>query len=418
MIGFFRVFRYELQRQGRRRSYILTSIGVPILALVLFYGFQFYQQIDKNNSLTTPKISATNKDTSGFVPRPTGIIDRSGLLEAPSSGPLKLYPDEQAAQDALKANEISAYYVVAQDYLRTGQIDMYFERFNIGNLNNNSIQQLLVKSLAKKSSSPLDPDFITRLQTKPDIKTHTINAAGNTNQSASTGAATTLVYVFGMALIFSAFMTSGYLMQSIVEEKETRMIEVLLSSLRPIDLLAGKILALGLLGLLQMILWGATMVYIFRQAVNLSPELVGLKVSTDQLIILVIYFILGYLLFAAIYASIGALSTSMREGPQIAGFFTIPFVIPLYVISLVVQEPNGSLATTMSIFPITAPLGMVMRIALTDVPLVQLLASMALLVLTILAAIWVASRLFRVNTLLSGQMPKLREIPRLVRESL
>ena len=97
---------------------------------------------------------------------------------------------------------------------------------------------------------------------------------------------------------------------------------------------------------------------------------------------------------------------------------TIPAAIPLWAIAIFASSPDGPLAVGMSIFPITAPHAMVIRIAITDVPITQLILSIGLLILTISFTIWLAGRVFRVNTLLSGQMPKLRDIPRLIRETL
>ncbi|HVO43001.1 MAG TPA: ABC transporter permease, partial [Aggregatilineales bacterium] len=133
-----------------------------------------------------------------------------------------------------------------------------------------------------------------------------------------------------------------------------------------------------------------------------------------QLILLIVYFVLGYLMFGSLYAIIGSISTNMREGPQLAAFFTIPAVIPLYFLSVIAATPDGALAVGLSLFPITAPLAMVMRLAIQDVPLFQIVLSITLLTLTILFLIWSASRAFRVNILLSGQVPKLKDIPRLI----
>jgi ABC-2 type transport system permease protein len=218
--------------------------------------------------------------------------------------------------------------------------------------------------------------------------------------------------------MISAFSTSGYLMQSVVEEKESRMVEVLLSSMRPRDLLAGKFIALSILGMAQMLLWAGTVVFIVSQITTILPTVVGLNITALQLAVLLVYFILGYLLFGSAYAALGALATNMREGPQLAVFITLPAVVPLYALTLISGAPNGPVAVVLSIFPLTAPLTMVMRAALVEVPTSELLISVALLSLTIALIIWLAGRLFRVNTLLAGQMPKFRDILRLVRESV
>ena len=415
MTPIFRVFRYELRRQGRRRGYLFVTIGIPIIALLLFFGFRIYQQTQQRSGG-----AVVSNDSVVRNARPAGVVDYSGLLRLPLFSGLTAFKTEDEAAAALRNNTIGAYYVIAADYVESGKIDMYYDRFNLSNLTNNAtLNQLLIEGLVARSGKQIDRGLIARMQAKgSDFTAHTLNDAGGVKKNAGEGAAFALVYLFGLMLVFSAFTTSGYLMQSVVEEKESRMIEVVLSSIRPGHLLAGKILSLGLLGLVQMVLWVAAAVYIFRQIAPEAPGMTELTISTGQFVVLLIYFLLGYLLFASIYASIGAIVSNMREGPQYAAVVTIPAAIPLWATAILAAAPDGGLAVGLSIFPLTAPLAMVMRSAITEVPLVQLVISIGLLVATIIFAMWIAGRLFRVNTLLSGQIPRLRDLPRLVREGI
>ncbi len=420
MNSLLRVFRYELRRQGRRSGYLLMTLGIPIIALVIFYGIRLFQQTRQGGASTISSPTSATVGT-GLIreARPAGVVDLSGILEPSRHPNLHRFNTVEEAQKAIQNNEIGSYYVVAQDYVQSGKIDMYFDRFNIGNLDNSALSQWIVQSLVDRSGKQIDPALINRLQAKqPNIIVHNFTETGSTSQATGEGASFALVYIFSFMLLFSAFTTSGYLMQSVVEEKESRMVELILSSMRPVDLLVGKILTLGLLGLVQMILWGMAVVYIIRQIVPVDPSMIGLSVSNNQLIVLFIYFVLGYLFFSSIYAAIGAVSNNMREGPQLAGFVTLPAtVVPFWGVTFFTTAPNGPFATFLSIFPLTSPLSMVMRVAVSpDVPLVELLASIVLLALTVLLAMWVAGRLFRVSTLLSGQVPRLRELPRLVWE--
>jgi ABC-2 type transport system permease protein len=120
-------------------------------------------------------------------------------------------------------------------------------------------------------------------------------------------------------------------------------------------------------------------------------------------------------MFAALYAAVGALSSSMREGPQYAVIFTLPAVAPLWFLSLFAADPNGTVPLVMSFIPITAPLAMTSRLVATDVPAWQIALSLALLALGALGAMWFSSRLFRVQTLLAGQFPRLKDLPGLLR---
>jgi ABC-2 type transport system permease protein len=212
-------------------------------------------------------------------------------------------------------------------------------------------------------------------------------------------------------------------MQSVIEEKETRLIEILISTMRPMQLLAGKIMAMGLLGLVQMIVWVGGIYMVVRliggenamTTFDMMAAIADIQLPLDILPLLLVYYILAYLLFASLYAIIGAISNSMREGPQYAVIFTIPAVIPLYFLSIFATNPNAPLPTILSLIPITAPLAMTQRLVITEVPSWQIALSLGLLLLSVVFTMWAAGRVFRVQTLLAGQVPKLRDLPKLIR---
>jgi ABC-2 type transport system permease protein len=216
-------------------------------------------------------------------------------------------------------------------------------------------------------------------------------------------------------MMLSVFWGGGYLMQSVVQEKESRIIEIILSSVRPTPLLLGKILAMGLLSLLQVATLAGTFIFIVSRAGNLSDAVGNVHISAGTVVVLVVYFLLGFLLFGSLMAAIGALTTSVRESQNLVAVVTLPAAIPYFFLAVFAEEPNGPLAVILSLFPITAPLSMVMRVSAATVPVFQLVLGVVLLSLGVAFAIWLAGRVFRVNVLLMGNMPKLRDIPRLIR---
>jgi ABC-2 type transport system permease protein len=141
----------------------------------------------------------------------------------------------------------------------------------------------------------------------------------------------------------------------------------------------------------------------------------AISIGADKIFVLLLYFIFGYLFFAAAYGMVGAISNSMQEGPQFAVIFTLPAYLPLYFLSVFIATPDAPLPTILSLIPITAPLSMVVRVTLMNVPVWQIALSLGLLIITDIFMIWLAGRMFRVQTLLSGQTPKWRDLPRLLR---
>lgn len=407
------VFVYELGRSVRRRGYLFSTFGVPIIAIALLFGYQALQDLTADDSAepeAAPTIDLGGISTAGYV-------DESGLLTVPAddlSEVLVRYPDEAAALSALNNGEIDVYYHIPPDYLETGDVRLVMPTLSVNKINTSLIRQHLLDTLA----ADVDRDIYLRLQDPSNIEAVALD--GREVQGAPQqdfGSSFLLVYIFTLALMMGLFLTSGYLMQGLIEEKETRIIEILISSLRPMQLLTGKILAFGLMGLLQMIVWVGAVVLVlqFADALSAISILATLYLPLDILPLVGVYFVLAYLLFATAYGIVGALSASMQEGPQFAIIFTLPAALPLYFISLFVEAPNAPLAVGLSLFPITAPIAMTMRLVIGTVPGWQIALGIALLVFTIVAMLWLAGRLFRVQTLLAGQAPKLRDLPKLIR---
>jgi ABC-2 type transport system permease protein len=401
------VFRYEFRRTFRRGGYLFMTFGLPVLGIVALAVVVLIV------SLSTAATVRSEDGGSPFEVEHAGYVDLSGMFSDP--GPLAdrltRYPDEESAQAAMASGQIEVYYLIPADYLESGEITAVMPQFSVAPLNEGLIKQLVVHTLTRG----VDPALLERLQNPARFEE--INLERTTTQEYGTSYA--LVYAFGMMLVLGMFTTSGYLMQSIIEEKETRLIEILISSLRPFELLAGKVLAYGLLGLLQLTVWLGTIFALIALAGLASggffTAVAAISIPPLTVVLVLVYFILGYLVFAASMATIGGLSTSQREGPQYSIIFTLPAIAPLWFINIFLETPNDSLPVALSLFPLTAPMAMVERLALTNVPLWQIAVSLALLVLTVIGTIWLAARLFRVQTLLAGQLPKLQDIPKLVR---
>lgn len=409
----WQVFAYELQRNLRRKGFLFTTFGIPILAYILFFGYQFIS----SRSTGGEDIATTITESEQFQGiEKAGYVDHSGLFTDPGDlrSVLSPYNNEESAQQAMDAGEIDIYYVFPENYLDTGDVVAYMPRFSIAQATESLVQQLVYAHFARN----VDPILMSRL-----ISPAAINEVNL--QRDATGETTTnfdvdfpVIYLFVMIMMISQFTTNGYLMQTIIEEKETKLIEILVSALRPTQLLTGKILALGVLGLVQIAVWLGAVLLLARIAGDVGTTLLfllNISIPTGTVILFLVYFVLGYLFFAAAYGMVGAISNSMQEGPQFAVVFVLPAVIPLYFMTIFITQPDGTLATALSLFPVTAPLSMIMRLTISTVPAWQVILSIVLLILTNAGMMWLAGRLFRVNTLLSGQTPKLRDIPKLLR---
>jgi ABC-2 type transport system permease protein len=414
-----RIFKYELGRGLRRRGFLFTSFGIPVLALLsLLIAPRLIAASAQAAAETLAEDTADNADGVRL-----GYVDLSGTFTNVTAVPRGItgYADESSARAALDADTIDGYYLIAADYLETGDVTLTLPSLELNAIDNAPFRTLASAAL----TAELDAETAARIM-RPPTFTEINLALVRTGDATATGVpdedtAFLLVYVFAFALLFSLFFTNGYLLQTVIEEKETRLIEILLSSVRPGELLTAKVLAMGLLGLIQMMTWVVGMflaVQVAASGAALAPfaaSIAALQLPVELIPLLLVYFALAYLLFAALYGIVGALSNSLREGPQYAVIFTLPAVFPLYFTALFASAPDGTLPTILSLIPITAPLAMVQRLAISDVPAWQIALSLGLLAAAGAAALWAAGRIFRMQTLLAGQAIKLRELPRLLR---
>jgi len=404
-----RVFAYEFLRTFRRKGFLFTTFGLPLIGIAIFLGIQFFTGSSADEQIASlQEIIETSNDVVGYV-------DHTGVFPEPApevADMLIPFDSEEDARAAVSEGRIDSFYVLPADYLETGELEMYIDHFAVSQLMTSEAP--VYNLIYGEAIRQVDSQILLRLVDTANIQETTIQAETGDGLVQSDGQFW-VVYVFGIVFVFALFSTNGYLMQSVIEEKETRLVEILLSSVPSGQLLRGKVLALGLLGLLQVGVWFSTIFVVSRFETNTAGWLSELEFPLAIAPLLVIYFILGYLMFAAVFSAVGALSTSMQEGPSLATFFTLPAMAPFFLLNMFATNPNGTVPVILSIFPLTAPMGMVMRLSMTtNIPAWQVVASIVLLVLTVIGMMVLAGRLFRVHTLLAGQVPKIREIPGLI----
>lgn len=407
------VFSYEFRRNLLRKGYLFTTLGIPLLGIIIFLGYQFLFAggSDDGDIMQDLEFNLRGIELAGYVDE-SGLFAEPGELAADVMVP---FSDEESAMAAMASGEIDVYYIIGTDYLETGDVRLVAPRFEPGLLTSMPVQQLLYSQWIDE----VDLATLQRLLNPANIER--IEFARSAEDGGARNEDADFVLVYGFALIFmlALFGTNGYLMQSVIEEKETRLIEILVSTVRPIQLLTGKILALGLLGILQIAAWLAGVFLLTWLAGNMTGMdqtfLSNIEIPWGQLPLLTVYFILGYAVAAAGFGAVGALSSSLSEGPNIALIFTMPMLGPMFFLASFLNDANGTLPVVLSLFPLSAPMAMVMRLSVIEVPLWQIGLSIALLVLTVAFTFWLAGRLFRAQTLLAGQRPKLREIPALIR---
>ena len=397
------IFRHEFLHTIKRRGFIIMTLIVPLVALLAIGGFQLI------SGVAEPPVAG--EVTIGYV-------DKSGGFEGyTQQGKVNLvrFDTQDDATEALVGGDIKEYFVIPPDYISTGVVSLYTLEKQLVAPEDvaRAIRNFLLSNLLEGKVSAATVD---RVEAPLNLVTTRLTETGDIAPEQGGFGTFIIPVVFGILLVFAIIFSSTYLLQGLVEEKENRLIEILLSSVSARQLLTGKVLGIGVAGLVQVGVW----VISASLLLSLASSTFGGFISTIQLpanflVLAVVYFILGYLLFAVLSAGIGAISSSSREGQQLIGIFTLPLFIPLWFMSLLIAFPNNPIWVVLTIFPLTAPVEVMLRLGVSDIPAWQLAASIAVLVFSIIGALLLTSRVFRTYLLMYGKRPKFGEIIRSLR---
>ena len=261
----------------------------------------------------------------------------------------------------------------------------------------------------------LDPAKVKDLTKELDLKTIRLSEKGEREDQ---GAAMIFSIILLMILYMSILLWGQAVMTSVIEEKTSRVVEVMAAGVSPTTLLAGKLLGVGAAGLTQFLVWAISLfgVSVFAAGAAMGSFSMP-EVTPLMLVAFVLFFLLGFLFYAALYASIGAAVNTVQEAQSLAFPVMLPIILAMVCFPAVLEAPDGALAVTMSMIPGMSPLIMFLRIVVLTPPLWQIALSIALLALGILGVVWVASRVYRVGILMYGKKPTFPELVKWVRHS-
>lgn len=317
-------------------------------------------------------------------------------------------------------NEIDAYVAIGPDVLDTSEI-LYRAR---------SISSLAVmRDLRLAASRAVQEERLKRAgldgsRVSALIQPVDVNGARVTRRGEEAGSAISTFLVAYAVTFLIYFMTVFYgvnVMRSVLEEKTNRIAEVLVSSVRPTHLMAGKILGVGSAAVLQVAIWIAIAVVGLKSGVltrkfDIGPETLGaFRVEPWVGLMLLAFFLLGFFLYASLFAALGASVTTEQEAQSLQTVVLMPLIIPLVFLGAITNDPLGTASTWMGLIPFTSPIAMPMRMASGPVPLAQIAGSMALLVAALVFTAWVAGKIYRIGILSTGKKPTLKELGRWLR---
>ena len=279
-----------------------------------------------------------------------------------------------------------------------------------------SVNNVLVAE--RLTAAGLDPERVGELTRRVDLKTFKLGAGGE--ETRDQGQAFLLSYFFVLIIYMTVLMYGMYVMRGVLEEKSSHIVEVIISTVKPFELMLGKILGIGAVGLTQMLLWSGLGLALSAPIVLGAVGLAGLELPTippSLMVFFVVYFVLGYLLYGTLYAGVGAAFDTEQDAQNFQAVITIFLVIPLVLIVQIMNQPDGALSVVLSLIPFFTPILMFLRMTLTQVPPLQIAASLVLMVAAILAMAWLVGKIYRVGILMHGSKPKAKDLVRWLREA-
>lgn len=346
----------------------------------------------------------------------TGTIVDPRLIVVANGG---IAAAETTATHAVMANETQGYLVLDSATMATGNARYAGKNASsLGEMNQieSSLRSSIVSlRLAQAGITGPRADSLARVRT--DVNTERITSTGR-------GGSGLVSAIFGFIIAFLLYMMiilyGQNILQGVLEEKTTRVAEVVISSISPDTLLAGKIIGVGAVGLTQQLIWLAfslgLSLYGMGMAAAMGMTTFSLpQVSVFQMVALVLFFALGYTFYASLFAAVGAMCSGPEDARQAAQPVMMLLVASIILVQPIMTTPTGTMATTMSLLPFSSPIIMPLVMSATQVPIWQVTASIAILVVSCLAAIWVSARIYRVGLLMTGKRPNLKELVRWVR---
>jgi ABC-2 type transport system permease protein len=320
-----------------------------------------------------------------------------------------------ALNERIKQDQISGYLVLPREVLSQDKIS--FHAKNVSDFANrrrieNALNQAVTERRLKLAG--LSTDQVKHLTREVDLEV--VNQEGQKEK----GQTFVLAYALLMILYITILVYGMTVLRGVVEEKQSRIIEVLLSSVRPFQLMMGKLLGIGLVGLTQYVIWAATVIFgsgfVAARVMSFGTFEMP-RVNPTIMIFFVVYFLLGYFLFATLYAMVGAIVSAEEDAQQMQMPITMLMVLPMVFSSMVLRSPNGTFATLLSLFPFFTPVTMFMRICLSQPPMWQIALSIVLMLVAIVGAVYISGKIYRIGVLMYGKRPTLPELGRWLKYS-
>jgi len=386
------------RRQARSSRFLFLTFALPVIMVI---------------AGAVPLLRA-----QGGAAAAVGYVDGTGQLALDAAAPadggpaLIAYADLAAAHAATARGEIAGYLAIPADYFEGAPVAYY------GDEEPNFELQAALTARMRRALLPDRPDWaLARLDDPSDVT----YVARDTGDAVATGPAMVvrIVAPIALAIVFAIVVMTGagQMGSAMALEKERRSMEMIITSLAPRELVAGKVLGMTLLSATQVGVWavGAGIAIALALAGAADPS--AFSVPWNVLLWAVLLGAPGYFLYALLAAGLGMIAGDNQQAQQLASILGVIGLSPLWFTGLLINAIDGPLAVALTLFPLTAPIVALIRMALTEVPTWQLVAALVAIILALLGSVWLVGRVFRAGMLMYGQRLRPRQIVRALRDA-
>lgn len=416
------IIQREFMERARKKSFIITTLIMPIIMVGLMIApslVAVYSTGDKKQVVVVDKSGQVAPHLEALSTPELTYVDHSQLSKS------------EACSTYNEDSGIFAILYIDED-VAEGKVQLITNSSSTPTLEQNismHIQGIIEHQKLKERHGIDNLDYmLADVATPIDMKTYVNDGSGNEDsmESTSSGISYALGLILGMLLYMIIVLYGQMVLTSVVEEKSSRVIDVMVTSCSPFQLMTGKILGIASVALTQIAIWAVLVIAaskflvptLFSAEVAASSDvmlqsLIGTLGDTGYIATLIVYLVLyilgGFLLYASLYAAAGSAVDSVQDGQQFNTIIMMPVVLALIVMMSIFNDPNSSIALWFSMIPFTSPIVMIARIPF-GIPLWQIIASLALLYGTFMLTTWIAAKIYRIGIFTHGKRASWREL--------
>lgn len=419
------IIKHEYLSKITSRGFIIGTIAAP-LGIILIYGIIIVVTIMTQNE-TVMKLAILDKTNE------IGIE----LIRRDSTKFYLTDKNLQELKEEVLEEKIDGFILIPKEFLSSGEIQV-FTRGGGGlgyiNLIENNSEDILINK--KLNQIGANQDLINLIDKGVKVQTKKVTEEGAKDDYSEIFAI--LGYIMGFVIYGLMFTYGAFVMRGVIEEKANRIVEVLASSVKPFEIMFGKVVGIGAVGLTQVLFWLILIILLFTISGSLvsnfvSPNdivnsagmvqsnpmntnnnflnlLTNFSISPWIIVAFIFYFLAGYFIYSTLFAAVGSAVDQEQDAAQLQLPVTLPIIIPILFITNVMSDPNGTLSTILSLIPFFSPILMIARIAAAEVPLWQIGLSIVLLVITFFACLWIAAKIYRIGILMYGKKPTFKDL--------